>query len=181
VNYDASPKDCIEFIQKIHTDTRGTAIKPYNLNFLRLMGINHSFEEDLQVISHKGAIRGLYYQRPPYEQAMLVWCVKGSVYAAAVNLRRGSPDFGRVENFKIDSRKHNAVYIPFGFAHGYQALEEDTTICCKMSSEYSFEHEEGIRYDSLGITWPVDNPVLSEKDLGFQVFTAHLLQNSSVS
>lgn len=178
MEYEAYPKECIEFVQKVCTDSRGTIIKPYNPDFLRLMGISAGFDEDLQVTSHIGVIRGLYYQKPPYEQAMLVWCVRGSIYSAALNLRPGSPDFGKVETHRIDSHKHNAIYIPFGFAYGYQVLEEDTTVFCKLSSEYSAERQEGIRYDSAGIDWPLDAPILSEKELGFKAFTPELFRHS---
>lgn len=159
------PDECFEFIPKIFSDHRGVSIKPYNVDIFKAMGVIHDFAEDLMVTSHKGVVRGLHFQKPPYEQAKLIWCIKGSIFDVAADLRMNMPGFGNIRCFSIDSKKHNIVYIPAGFAHGYQVLEDDTIVYYKMSSVYSPEYESGIRYDSLGIQWPVENPVLSEKDL----------------
>jgi dTDP-4-dehydrorhamnose 3,5-epimerase len=166
-------KGCFEFTPKIFTDHRGTSIKPYNVDMLKRMGITHGFAEDLMVTSCKGVLRGLHFQKMPFEQAKLIWCAKGSIFDVAVDIRKDSPTFGKFAVFYIDSLKHNIAYIPAGFAHGYQVLEDDTIVFYKMSSVYSPEHEGGIRYDSINIPWPLENAIVSAKDTelpGFKDF-----------
>ncbi|RCX09888.1 dTDP-4-dehydrorhamnose 3,5-epimerase [Anaerobacterium chartisolvens] len=161
---------CFEFTPGIFTDNRGVSIKPYNVDILKSMGVGHGFAEDLMVTSRKGVLRGLHFQRPPYAQAKLIWCVRGSIFDVAVDIRKNSPTYGSFVYFHIDCIKHNIAYIPAGLAHGYQVLEEDTTVFYKMSSVYSPENEGGILYNSLGIAWPLDNPIISEKDLSLPDF-----------
>ena len=161
---------CFEFTPRIFKDNRGVSIKPYNVDILRSMGIEHGFAEDLMVTSHKSVLRGLHFQKPPYVQAKLIWCSRGSIFDVAVDIRKSSPTYGSFAYFHIDCRKHNIAYIPEGFAHGYQALEEDTTVFYKMSSVYSPENEGGILYNSLGIPWPLESPIMTEKDLSLPDF-----------
>lgn len=161
---------CLEIIPDVFTDHRGISIKPYNTEMLGNIGITHGFSEDLMVTSRKGVIRGLHFQNPPYEQAKLVWCIKGSIFDVAVDIRKDSPTFGMYTYFYLTAEKHNIAYIPIGFAHGYQVLKHDTTVYYKMSSVYAPNYEGGIRFDSLNIPWPLGNPVLSEKDLNLKPF-----------
>lgn len=172
--------DCFELIPYIFNDHRGTSIKTYHSVSFESLGIKHGFEEDLLVESKKGVIRGLHYQRPPYEQAKLIMCLKGRIFDVALDIRKNSPTFGQYVTFEIDSRKHNMVYVPAGFAHGYQALEDDTIAYYKMSSVYSPENEGGISYDSLGINWPLSDPVLSEKDSRLKSFAEFVNEHANV-
>lgn len=156
---------CIEITAAVFQDDRGITIKPFHIDSFSLLGINKHFSEDLMVTSKKSVLRGLHFQSNPFSQAKLIYCVKGSIYDVAIDIRKNSLTYGEYVVFLIDSKKHNLAFIPEGFAHGYQVLEEDTTVIYKMSSVYSPEHEGGIRWDSLGIDWPIEKPILSEKDM----------------
>lgn len=156
---------CIELITNTFEDARGLTTKPFHSVEFSSLGLQNVFKEDLMVTSKKGVLRGLHFQNNPFSQAKLIYCVKGSIYDVAVDIRKNSPTYGEYVNFIIDAKKHNLAFIPEGFAHGYQVLEEDTTVIYKMSSVYAPEHEGGIRWDSLGIDWPIKKPILSEKDM----------------
>jgi len=155
---------CIELIPNIFSDHRGLSIKPFHANIFRELGMENQFNEDFMVTSKKGVLRGLHFQKTPFEQAKLLYCVKGSIFDVAVDIRKNSPTYGRYVSFNIDSRNHNMAYIPAGFAHGYMSLEDDTVVIYKMSSGYSQNHEGGIRWDSVDIKWPLIEPILSDKD-----------------
>lgn len=161
---------CIELIPQIFADHRGISIKPYHREAFKQLGIDCSFNEDLMVTSNKSVLRGLHYQTPPLQQAKLIYCVSGSIFDVAVDIRTDSPTYGRHMFCYIDTKKHNLLYIPSGFAHGYLVLEDNTTVIYKMSSVYSPAHEAGIRWDSVEIHWPLNTPILSEKDKTLPTF-----------
>lgn len=154
----------IEIIPTIFKDHRGTSIKPYHSESFEKLGINIIYNEDFMVTSEKGILRGLHFQNTPFQQAKIIYCANGSIYDVAVDIRKESLTYGKYVYFYLDSKKYNMAYIPVGFAHGYQVLEDNTTVIYKMSSVYSPKHEGGIRWDSLDIKWPIKDPVLSEKD-----------------
>ena len=155
---------CIELIPKSFVDNRGITIKPFHKKTFEELGLEGCFEEDLMVTSQKGVLRGLHMQSPPFQQAKLLYCVRGSIFDVAVDVRKESPSYGKYVSFFVDARRNNMIYIPAGFAHGYQVLEESTTVIYKMTSIYSPEHEAGIQWNSVGIQWPLSEPILSEKD-----------------
>lgn len=161
---------CLELIPKIFNDHRGESVKPYHVDTFRNLGLEYNYGEDLMVTSFKGVLRGLHFQKPPFQQVKLIYCVRGSVVDVAVDIRKDSATFGQYVFFYLDGIRRNLAYIPAGFAHGYLVLEDNTTVIYKMSSVYSPEHEDGIRWDSLGINWPIDNPTISEKDKSLSVF-----------
>lgn len=155
---------CIELIASVFEDVRGETTKTYHSEEFNRLDIQDVFNEDLMVTSKKGVLRGLHFQCNPFSQAKLIYCVRGSILDVAVDIRKNSSTYGQYVEFLIDSKKHNLAYIPVGFAHGYQVLEEDTTVIYKMSSIYSPEHEGGISWDSIGINWPLEKPIISDKD-----------------
>ncbi|QGG48894.1 dTDP-4-dehydrorhamnose 3,5-epimerase [Heliorestis convoluta] len=161
---------CVELIPNIFTDHRGESIKTYHSDAFKNIGISHDFKEDLMVTSQRGVLRGLHLQYPPKEQAKLIYCVRGSIFDVAVDVRKTSPTYGQFVSFHVDAEKHNLVYIPSGFAHGYLVLEDDTTVVYKMSSVYSPELESGFLWNSLNIDWPITEPILSYKDSQLPLF-----------
>lgn len=161
---------CLELIPSIYEDHRGVSIKPFHFDTFETIGITDVFKEDLMVTSKKGVLRGLHFQKPPFGQAKLIYCVRGSIFDVAVDIRKNSPTYGQYACFFVDFKKHNIVYIPEGFAHGYMVLEDDTTVIYKMSAIYSPKHEGGIIWDSIDIPWPLENPILSEKDKKLMFF-----------
>lgn len=145
-------------------DSRGENIKPFHKNQMNKIGIECDFMEDLMVKSKKGVIRGLHFQSSPFTQAKLIYCAKGSIFDVALDIRKESPTYGEYISFILDSTKNNMIYIPEGFAHGYQALEEDTVVIYKMTSIYSKKHENGIKWDTVNVEWPIKKVIVSDKD-----------------
>ena len=118
-----------------------------------------------QSFSKKGVIRGLHLQLPPFEQAKLVSVISGKVMDVVVDLRKGSKTFGEVYYCLLEADRHNMLMVPEGFAHGFAALE-DSIFFYKCSNFYNKESETGVRWndEQLKVDWPVQNPILSEKD-----------------
>jgi dTDP-4-dehydrorhamnose 3,5-epimerase len=149
-------------------DERGFFSETYSRRVLAEAGIAEEFVQDNHSLSLPvGTVRGLHYQLPPFAQAKLVRVVRGSIFDVAVDLRRGSPTFGRHVAATLSAAAWNQMYVPAGFAHGFCTLEPDTEIIYKVSAYYSREHDRGIRWDDpdLDITWPLQTAaVLSAKD-----------------
>ena len=158
---------------KVFEDERGWFTETWNERELESKGIYVNFVQDNHSMSkRKGTLRGLHYQKTPFEQAKLIRCVKGSVFDVAVDLRYGSKTYGCWKGIELSQKNGMQFYIPTGFFHGFITLEDNTEIIYKCSNYYSPEHEIGIRFDDpdLCITWPkVDQVTISKKDnmLGF--------------
>lgn len=152
-------------------DERGFFSETYSRRVLAEAGIADEFVQDNHSLSLPvGTIRGLHYQLPPFAQAKLVRVVRGAVLDVAVDIRRGSPTFGRYVAANLSAEGWNQLLVPVGFAHGFCTLEPGTEIVYKVSAYYSREHDRGIRWDDaeLAIDWPVQPSVavLSAKDQG---------------
>ena len=152
----------IEFV-RFH-DERGFLIELYKRAYFLSSGISYDSIYIILSFSRGGVIRGLHYQLRPAEQGKLVYVVSGRVYDVAVDIRRGSPWFGRYVGVTLEPGY--ALWIPPGFAHGFQALE-DTYLLYLITKEYSPQHERCVRWDDpdIGIQWPIkEGVILSEKD-----------------
>jgi dTDP-4-dehydrorhamnose 3,5-epimerase len=147
-------------------DERGFFYESYNSNRYREVGIPDVFVQDNVSVSKKGVIRGLHYQTPPFAQGKLVSVLRGRVLDVAVDIRTGSPTFGRYVAVELSDENHRQFWIPAGFAHGFVSLEDDTLFAYKCTNVYSKEHDRGIRWDdpAIGINWQVSEPIISEKD-----------------
>jgi len=152
---------------KVHGDNRGFFLESYSAPLFAAAGIGCAFVQDNHSKSvPAGVLRGLHFQTPPFEQSKLVRVIRGAVFDVAVDLRRGSPAFGRWRGFELSERNFDMLFIPRGFAHGFCTLEENTEIVYKVDNPYSPENDTGIIWNDpeLAISWPVAEPVLSEKD-----------------
>ena len=117
----------------------------------------------------RGTLRGLHFQTPPHAETKLVRCVRGSLYDVSVDLRRASPTFGRWFAAELSAKNRKAVYIPAGFAHGIQTLEDDTEMLYQISTPYCAEASRGVRWDdpALDIPWPLSPTAVSQRDLSW--------------
>lgn len=155
-------------------DTRGYFTETWNRAKFKELGIDAPFVQDNESKSCYGVIRGLHYQLDPFAQAKLVRVISGSVYDVAVDIRKGSPTFGK--HFGVDLTGENKVqlYIPVGFAHGFSVISESAVFSYKCSTLYNKESEKGINvFDkSLGIDWkiPREKAVISQKDVDQPAF-----------
>ena len=110
-------------------------------------------------------MRGLHFQAPPAAQGKLVRCGRGAIFDVAVDIRRGSPTFGKWEGYKLTSENGHQLYVPVGFAHGFVTLEADSEIIYKCTDYYAPETEGSVLWSSCGIEWPLTgDPILSDKD-----------------
>lgn len=158
---------------EVYADERGYFFEPFNkARFLKLTGIRTGFVQDNESSSAAGTLRGLHFQIPPFEQGKLVRVVTGAVLDVAVDLRKGSPHFGRHISVVLSGSNKLQLWIPPGFAHGFLALEDHSVVSYKCSGYYHREAERCIRWNDpdLGIDWGVDEPLLSAKDTAAPLF-----------
>lgn len=153
-------------------DDRGFFSEVYHADKLRAFGIDLPFVQDNHSRSElTGTVRGLHFQLPPFAQAKLVRVARGAVLDVAVDIRHGSPTFGRAVTAVLSAEAWNQLFIPAGFAHGFCTLEPDTEVLYKVTNPYSPDHDRGIAWDdpALGIRWPVTpaKALLSAKDRGW--------------
>jgi dTDP-4-dehydrorhamnose 3,5-epimerase len=152
-----------------HGDARGFFAETYNVRTYAEHGMAAAFVQDNHSLSlHSGTIRGLHFQTPPHAQAKLVRVVRGSVYDVAVDLRRGSPTYGRHVAAVLSAENGTQLFVPIGFAHGFCTLEDSTEVVYKVSDFYSRPHDGGVAWNDpeIAIPWPLDGrqPLVSEKD-----------------
>jgi dTDP-4-dehydrorhamnose 3,5-epimerase len=163
---------------RIFRDDRGYFFESFNKSDFEKQNIPFDFVQDNQSLSNKGALRGLHFQTPPFEQGKLIRVVKGSVWDIVVDIRKTSATFGKYFALELNDRTNQMLWIPPGFAHGFLTLEDQTIFLYKCTNFYNKSAESGIRYDDpdLAIQWKEKKPVLSEKDLQLQSwkeFIAH--------
>lgn len=152
---------------KVFGDHRGFFCETYSRRQFAAQGLDIDFVQDNQAFSAQaGVLRGLHFQAPPMAQTKLVRVTRGAVFDVVVDLRKGSPTFGRWQGFNLSAENHLQLLIPAGLAHGYMTLESETDFLYKVDRFYSPEHDGGILCDDpdLGIVWPDIAPVLSDKD-----------------
>ena len=152
-----------------HRDPRGFFSEIFRDDFLRQHGIDVPFVQENHSLSvDRGVVRGLHFQIPPAAQAKLVRAAAGSLLDVAVDIRRGSPTFGRHVAVVLSAAEGNQLFIPEGFAHGFCTLEANTELVYKVSGYYSAQHDRGLAWNDpeLGIEWPIaeHDAVLSDKD-----------------
>ncbi len=151
---------------ELFRDDRGYLSEIYKRSVFEENRLNSTFGQELLSLSHRGVMRGLHYQLMPQPQAKLIRVLTGCIFDVVVDLRINSPSFGRWESFELSESNKKQLWIPAGFAHGFQALEENTLILYKISSEYSPALERGIIWNDpdLNIEWPIKDAHVSDKD-----------------
>ncbi len=150
----------------VYRDERGFFSESFNRDRYREAGITDVFVQDNLSVSKKDVVRGLHYQAPPLAQGKLVSVLRGRVLDVAVDIRSGSPTYGKFVMVELSAENHKQFWIPAGFAHGFVSLEDDTLFVYKCTAPYSKEHDRGIRWNDpvIGIDWSVESPIVSEKD-----------------
>lgn len=153
----------------IHGDKRGYFIETFRQDKLEsFLGFKVHFCQDNESKSSKGVLRGLHYQLPPAAQTKLVRVIQGSVLDVAVDIRKGSPTFGKYVSVRLTANNKKQLFVPRGFAHAFVVLEDNTIFAYKVDNYYSPENDRGIAYNdaSISIDWGIDTTQLklSEKD-----------------
>ena len=161
---------CILIKPNRHGDHRGFFAETYSRKKYLEYGIDIEFVQDNHSISKEvGTLRGLHFQAPPHAQAKLVRCGRGALFDVAVDIRRGSPTYGKWEGYELTAENGYQLYVPIGFAHGFMTLKQESEIVYKCSDYYAPETEKSISWKDpdIKIRWPkLDKPILSEKDAG---------------
>jgi len=157
------------FEPTVYKDERGWFYESYNEQTFQKQGLDMRFVQDNQSFSYYGVIRGLHYQLSPHAQTKLVRVLEGTVIDVAVDIRIGSPTFGKYLAVELSAENKRQLLIPHGFAHGFSVLSETAQLAYKCDGLYSKESEGGIRYDDpqLNIDWqiPAGKAIVSAKDL----------------
>ena len=157
---------------KVFTDPRGFFFESYNAERYVAAGLRSTFVQDNHSSSVKNTIRGLHYQfRRP--QGKLFRVLSGAVFDVAVDIRRGSPSFGQWFGVELSADNKRQLFIPAGFAHGFCVLSDGAQVEYKCTDVYVADDQHGVIWNdpTIGIPWPVQNPVLSEQDRRFQTLT----------
>jgi dTDP-4-dehydrorhamnose 3,5-epimerase len=146
-------------------DHRGFFLESWNRQRYRAAGLEFDFVQDNFSLSRRGTLRGLHFQNP-FAQGKLVSVLQGEVFDVGVDIRRGSPTFGRWFGMTLSAENKRQFYLPPGFAHGFLVLSEMALFHYKCTDYYSPKDEQGFRWDdpAVGIKWPVENPLLSQRD-----------------
>jgi dTDP-4-dehydrorhamnose 3,5-epimerase len=156
-------------------DDRGFFAETWRRDRLRAAGIGDFVQDNMSFSREAGTLRGLHYQRPPHAQAKLVSVLTGSILDVAVDVRRGSPTYGRHVKVELSARDGAQLFVPVGFLHGFITLEPETRVAYKVSDYYAADCDAAVRWDDpgLGIDWGVtrDRAILSPKDAGAPAFT----------
>ena len=155
---------CFELRPTVTRDARGFFAKVFHRPLWKDLGLETSFAEEYATYSLPWTMRGLHFQMPPMDHAKVVLCLRGNAFDVAVDLRKGSPSYGEHVSVNLSSMQSNALYIPAGVAHGFCVTGDEALLYYKLTTVYSPEHDAGIRWDSVGIAWPMTDPRLSERD-----------------
>jgi len=152
---------------KVFSDNRGFFVESYSKKIFEENGVGIDFVQDNHSMSvKKGVLRGLHFQLSPYSQSKLVRVTKGKVYDVIIDLRKNSSTYKQWQGFELSDKNNLMLFVPQGFAHGFCTMEENTEFLYKVDNFYAPEYDSGIIWNDpeFNIDWPVENPILSEKD-----------------
>lgn len=143
------------------TDARGSFAKPFPVP--ESTGVEFDVKEIFSTVSNRGVIRGMHFQFEPDEIAKIVWVSNGQIFDVLVDLR-DTDDFGRTYSYRLDATSGNCLFVPAGFAHGFQSLDDNSIVNYAVDDVFSPASDSGIRWDSIGIEWPLPVSVISDRD-----------------
>jgi len=153
-------------------DERGFFARSFCRNEFQDLGLDPTVaQHNVSFNRKRGTLRGLHYQAMPHEEAKLVRCTRGAIWDVIVDVREDSATRYRWFSVELNAENHRGLYIPRGFAHGFQTLADDTEVFYQMSEFYHPEAARGLRWDDprIGLDWPIGNPVISPRDLSYQL------------
>lgn len=154
-----------------HQDERGSNMKTFHKETFLEKGLKCDFGETMITTNlHKNVIRGFHYQRPPYTQCKLYYCLCGEWDNYSVDLRKGSPTYGKVICISMNEEERKLLYIPEGIANAHLIKRDNTKVLYQLGSKYMPDYDEGVRWDSLGIDFSIRNPIITDKDASLPSF-----------
>ena len=154
---------------KFYRDERGSFLKVFHQEAFTSLGLNTIWREHYWSTSSRGTIRGMHFQTPPADHAKLISCTSGRVQDAIIDLRKKSPTYGHSRTFILSENEGTIVYIPRGFAHGFLAIEDKSTLFYQVETVHSALHDCGINWLTCGVHWQLEmkNPIISDRDRSF--------------
>lgn len=150
-------------------DLRGSFVKTFSASVIEAAGIEIDMREEFYSVSGKHVLRGMHFQTPPHDHVKVVYCPVGAVLDVLLDLRAGA-GYGRSASIQLDARTPKLLVIPSGIAHGFLSLSEGSVMVYKTSTEHAPTHDAGIRWDSFGFEWGIEQPVLSARDAAHPAF-----------
>ena len=150
-------------------DSRGRFVKTFQEDIFSQHGIPTRFSEQYYSVSENNVLRGLHFQTPPHDHYKLVTCVEGDVLDVVVDLRKGS-SYGRHQSFELKGTRGDSVFVPSGCAHGFYVRSKLAIMLYNVSTLHVPSHDTGVRWDSVGVSWPSTAPILSDRDAAFVAF-----------
>ncbi len=155
-------------IEPFHArDVRGGFVKVFQRTQFERHGLRSDFTEEYYSVSAQNVLRGMHFQTPPHGHVKVVHCLQGKILDAVVDLREGSPTYRQFETFELDAAEPRLLYLPEGLAHGFLTLSENATVLYRTTTEHAPANDGGILWNTAGIPWPVESPILSDRDRGF--------------
>jgi dTDP-4-dehydrorhamnose 3,5-epimerase len=161
---------CYEIGFPAHADARGHLVKTFQYSVFSGWSLRTAFTETFYTVSGQNVIRGMHFQAPPADHANLIYCVSGAVMDVALDIRRGSPSYGRHIAVELDAERCSGIYLDRGVAHGFAVRKAPAVLVYHVTAEHSPMFDWGIRWDSFGLAWPVTSPVISARDEKFPRF-----------
>lgn len=164
---------CFRIKVKKFCDTRGLFIKTFNFEEFDKAGLKADIKEEYYSVSDLNVIRGMHYQKPPYDHIKIVCCLSGKVQDVVLDIRQNSPAFGKHISFELEAHDGQLIYMPKGVAHGFLALASNSILVYNVSTVYAPKYDSGIRWDTCGINWKTkEGLIISERDMSFENFEA---------
>jgi len=159
---------------ELRADDRGFLARTYCEREFSLHGLNTRWPQcNLTLTKERGMIRGMHFQAEPQPEIKLIRCAAGAIFDVVVDVRRESKTFGQWESFELTAENRRTLYVPGGFAHGFQCLVKNCEVFYQMSEVYVPELARGIRWNDpqVDVRWPIENPILSERDRNLPLFS----------
>ena len=153
-------------------DARGSFVKTFHTEAFITYGIDLTIRETYYSISNKDVVRGMHFQKPPFDHDKLVYACKGQVLDVVLDIRPSSPTFGKYFSIHLKGAS-DGLFIPKGCAHGFVSLQDDSIMVYNVSTVYNPTADKGILWNSFGFEWPVTDPIMSARDQSFPSFKDH--------
>lgn len=164
---------CFEITPKRIEDNRGVFVKTLHEDIFAAHGLQNVFLEEYFSKSYRNVLRGLHFQTPPHDHVKMVYCASGAIMDAIVDVRIGSPTYGKFQTFELSETNAKILVLAKGIAHGFCTLSHEAIVMYKVSTVYAQQCDKGILWNSLNIPWPISNPILSDRDKKFPAFQAY--------
>jgi len=149
-------------------DERGDFVKTLHTGSFSDHGLDSEFKESYFSTSKAGVIRGMHFQIPPHDHSKLVYAVDGAVLDVLLDIRKDSETYGQYDTIELSKPNRNAVYIPKGIAHGFCSMKGSATLVYLTTTVYNKDSDTGVLWNSFGFNWPIDTPLISERDRSFK-------------